>query len=281
MPIINYSFQDPDWFTTPSGDPRGARNQIPPGWMLTVTPTGQPLTIPTKKSDCGTQTVAAVASGPPECVHKLESQLPADEKKGAARSLIISGDKVYKIFAGGGGNTFAATLSQTVDFPSGSKIKIGAWVLAETSDPVNPACGKLEDDHAWVILDFGTAHDKRNLTQMLAHHDLAGQGNTRAWNLLVCESTIPASGKETIALTVQQNWRGNVDFFIGMVTDTVITVNPTPGGTGEPTNTPAANDLNVLTNLVTARHEMQNVENEIDAAILAEVLRLRNRTNVS
>ena len=267
MPITNPFFQDSNWQTVPAGDPRGAGNQIPPGWTLTVAPANQPLTIPTKKSDCGTKTTQALSSGPPEAVHKLADQLPDNEKLGATRALVLTGDKVYKIFAGGGGNTFSATLSQELTYAPGAKIKIGAWVLAETNDAINPACGKLEDDHAWAILDFGTAHDKRDYKTLSANRELSSGGNTRAWNLLLCESIIPASGKITVALTLQQNWMGNVDFFIGGVTDTIL---ETPGpGTGNGGTTPPAGTPTTLQDINAGLTMINNAQTYLEAARLA------------
>jgi hypothetical protein len=78
------------------------RNQRPRGWQLAWLKPGTPL-----YDDPNTQ-----ATGIPECVHKLSTQLPPDEQRGQPKALILDGDTTYKIFSATA--PFGATLSQTV-----------------------------------------------------------------------------------------------------------------------------------------------------------------------
>lgn len=76
-------------------------NQQPNGWQITWVEPGQPI--------FGSNDVA---QGVPECVHKLEDQLPPDEQPGGPDALILDGAAVYKIFHFGA--AFGTELEQVV-----------------------------------------------------------------------------------------------------------------------------------------------------------------------
>ncbi len=91
--LPNGSF-DKGWAThNPTG------NQAPAGWSVSWKDDGH--------------------NAPPEMVHKLSSQLPPDEQRGAEKALIRDGDATYKVF--NGGQPFDATMRTTVSVPEGQR----------------------------------------------------------------------------------------------------------------------------------------------------------------
>jgi len=96
--MINGSFEQP-WTTFPTG------NQEPAHWTLATYAVGSTLRAP-KAGNGDTETKALCV---PECVHKLDWQLPAEEQLGGPKALILEGKAVYKIF---GKSAFRATLAQ-------------------------------------------------------------------------------------------------------------------------------------------------------------------------
>ena len=97
--IQNSSFEDGRTDLPPA--PGYLINQQPNGWQLTWIEPGQPIF----DSDY-------VAQGVPECVHKLEEQLPIHERPGGSDPLILDGTSTYKIFHYAA--AFGAELEQVV-----------------------------------------------------------------------------------------------------------------------------------------------------------------------
>ena len=96
--MINGSFEQ-GWETLYN------KNQQPNGWTLVESLTGSRLLAP-KAGNGDTESYTLCT---PECVHKLDWQLPADEQLGQPKALILEGKAVYKIF---GHAAFRATLAQ-------------------------------------------------------------------------------------------------------------------------------------------------------------------------
>ena len=272
--ITNPFFQDVNWQTAGANDPRGAGNQQPFGWTLTVTPAGQLMPWPTKHSDAGD--VAALAGGPGEYVHKLAGQLPANEQIGQPRALLLwpHTNKVYKGF---GGVAHAFTLSQKLTGTPGTKKQYLLYVLAETTDSPTPPHTDLEPDHFRVRFSVGGTTTESHHADMRGHR--AVSGNERAWNIFSIPSfEFPASGEAQMTITCQKNWPGLVDFFIaGVSVQTIVSPTLPPDG-GEPTDqfavlTGLATSFDLDTNLLAS--VLGRIKKTRDA-MLTEMVRLRN-----
>lgn len=259
MPIANPLFQADNWQTAPAGDPRGPGNQQPTGWTMLVTPQGQPMPWPSKHSAAGN--VPALAGGPGEHVHKLASQLPANEQLGQTRALLVlpNTNKIYKCF---GNIPQAVALQQAISEPPGTVKKYSLYILAETSNQPTSG-GQLENDHWRVALTLGDAGAQSDYAGM--KNVRAITGNERAWNRLDVTATFPASGTLTLSITCQQNWPGATDFFIAGVTEELISA--PPGDSGNPPSTPSTpttlQDINAGLTMI------NNAQTYLEAARLA------------
>ena len=89
--LVNGSFED-GWTDI------AMTAQQPHGWVLNRAATGNVRGRP--------------ISGVPECVHKLNDQLPPDEQLGGANALILDGKTCYKVFEAGA--VWSASLRQVV-----------------------------------------------------------------------------------------------------------------------------------------------------------------------
>lgn len=178
-------------------------NQQPNGWTLRWLQPGEPL--------FGSNDVV---QGVPECVHKLATQLPANEQRGAANALILEGDTTYKIFSAGA--SFGAELKQTVTgLKPGSAARLTVPVLAVLHGETD-AFGA--ESGAWA----NDAGEWANAERM---------GNRR-WYKHVVDFTVPESGTAEITIRVKSKWPRPKDFFIDGVKLEAQTALP---GTEEPT----------------------------------------------
>lgn len=261
MTIVNPFFQDANWQTAPSGDPRGPGNQIPSGWILKVTPQGQPMPWPSKHSAEGD--VAALAGGPGEHVHKLSNQLPASEQLGQPRALLVlpNTNKIYKLF---GNIPQAAQLQQVIREPAGTQKKYTLYILGETANQPTPPLTKLEDDHFRVAFTFGDIGVQRTYVEMSVRHNVIG--NERAWNKLEVQITFPDSGELMMNITCQQNWPGATDFFVAGVTEETISTPPGDGDNPPPGSSPVAAKLAMIElRLLALSKQAMVTSNDVDA----------------
>lgn len=175
-------------------------NQRPKGWTLRWIEPGERLF----ESDDR-------AGGVPECVHKLNDQLPPNEQYGGPDALILKGDAVYKIFHSGA--AFGAELTQTVTgLQPGSEALLIVPILvvlhgdtdvygAESSVWVNGVGGWVRGDE---------------------------MGNRR-WHRHQLRFTVPDDGRAQIAIRVKSKWPRPKDFFIDHVTlEAVAATEPEP-----------------------------------------------------
>ncbi len=164
-------------------------NQQPNGWILRWIEPGNPLFGAGDK-----------AGGVPECVHKLASQLPANEQLGAKDALILAGNATYKIFHAG--SPFGAELKQVVTgLKPGSQATLEVPVLAvlyDETDPFGAESGVwVNGEGQWV--NGGT------------------MGN-RKWHRHKVTFTVPDNGTAIIEVRVKSKWPRKKDFFIDGIT---------------------------------------------------------------
>jgi hypothetical protein len=179
------------------------RNQRPRGWQLAWLKPGTPL-----YDDPNTR-----ATGIPECVHKLSTQLPPDEQRGQPKALILDGDTTYKIFSATA--PFGATLSQTVTgLEPGSEATLTVPIqthLHGDPDPHGAEAG------VWVNGEGGWVNG-------------ATMGD-RKWHEHVVRFDVPPSGTAEIVIRVKSKWARPKDFFFDGITltaETAVTPPPPP-----------------------------------------------------
>lgn len=176
-------------------------NQEPKGWQLSWIEPGQPL-----YDDAN-----SLSRGVPECVHKLDTQLPANEQLGAENALILAGGATYKIFSATA--PFGVTLSQTVTgLKPGTQATLTAPVqvhLHGETDPFGAESG------VWVNGEGGWVNG----------HAMGD----RQWHEHKVAFTVPDSGEAEIAIRVKSKWFSPKDFFVdGVVLDAETAVSPPP-----------------------------------------------------
>lgn len=181
-------------------------NQQPNFWALRWVEPGQPL--------FGS---GDLAGGVPECVHKLNDQLPPEEQLGGSQALILDGTATYKIFHNG--SPFGAELRQTIgglapNTPATLTVPVLAVLFNET-DPFGAESG------AWANGNGRWAN--------------ASEMGNRNWYRHVINFTVPPNGIVEVLIRVKSKWPRPKDFFIDGVT-----LEATPGGSGpsdpKPTN---------------------------------------------
>ena len=182
--LINLSDQPPCHYFGFTDQPKG--NQHPSGWTFYSPAAGQPLPFPTKMQ-MGT-VVSATSGGPGEYVHKCWWQLPANERLGQPRGLILDGDWTYKVF--NFGSPQALELSQVLTGTPGLSMEVTGYILGETPD--KPSGPKLEDDHFIGSVQLGSTTDTRFYATMIQHNDVPG--NERHWNKYDVSAIVPLVG---------------------------------------------------------------------------------------
>jgi PKD repeat protein len=140
-----------------------------------------------------------VATGVPECVHKHNNQLPADEKLGGPDALILEGNWVYKVFHGGA--SFGVTLTQVITgLPQGAVARLRVPVqvhLHDDPDPWGAESGSWVNDYGqWV--NGATMGDRR-------------------WYVHEHNFVVPDDGEITLVVRFKSKWALPKDFFIDAV----------------------------------------------------------------
>ncbi|MBK8905133.1 MAG: SH3 domain-containing protein [Anaerolineaceae bacterium] len=178
------------WETLPPLREAGnLKNQRPNHWQLTWLNVGDPL-----YADPNSR-----VTGIPECVHKLSTQLPADEQPGGARALILAGKTTYKIFSSGA--VFGAALAQTVTgLRPGSRavltVPIQAHLHGETDDYGAESGVWVNGEGSWV--------NGRVMCD-------------RQWYRHTVEFIVPGNGTADIVIRVKSKWPKPKDFFMDAV----------------------------------------------------------------
>lgn len=179
------------WETLPAIEDAGfLRNQQPIGWELRWL----------NKNEQIYDDPNSVATGIPECVHKLSDQLPENERLGGPNALILDGDATYKIFSFAA--AFGASLTQTVSgLKPGSSatltVPIQVHLRGETDQYGAESGVWVNGEGKWV-----------NGFEMGDHQ----------WYRHEVKFTVPNSGEAKIEIRVKSKWPKGKDFFIDGIT---------------------------------------------------------------
>ena len=193
------------WITLPpvEGD---KRNQNPSGWTLSWLERGEEVwdlrTIHPENPQVG------IVTGIAEMVHKLNTQLPAEEQIGGPKALILEGLTTYKIFDTHG--SYGSQLAQTVTLPA------GLWRLTvpvqlhwqENLDPNDLTWDTFTaESGAWVLGDglqaggWATARDMGD----------------RRWFYHVVEFELAEEQDVEVLLRFKSIYQSSKDFFVDAV----------------------------------------------------------------
>lgn len=186
--ISNFSFEEGWQDMLPSGS---LINQQPNHWSLFITPLGELI------FDTG-----LVANGIPECVHKLNSQLPDNEKLGGENALILDGQHVYKVFHRGA--KFGVQLSQIVrGLEPNRKVKIVVPINCHFDE-----LGGNEPDDIEVRVKL-TNGDRAYL--------LKESMTNREWANIEATGTTDENGDLLVLIRFIARWEHPRDFFIDAI----------------------------------------------------------------
>ena len=140
--------------------------------------------------DCGDSN--DLAGGVPECVHKLNYQLPSSEQLGGPEALILDGNAVYKMFSTG---SFGAELRQVV-----TGLKPGS--LARVDVPIQIHRHGDEDIYAAEVGVW------------LNGSGYWSQPPNKSWEFIHVEGVVDPNGALEIIIRVKSKWSLPKDFFI-------------------------------------------------------------------
>ena len=208
--IINPSFESLDWTDILSGP--ASSNQQPEGWELTwLRPTvgdikGEQLWDSSNPDD--------VATGIPECVHKLAEQLPPSQQPGGSDALILDGVVVYKAFSATA--KFGAQLRQVV-----TGLEPGS--LAVVDVPVQIHRHGDEDKYA---AEVGVWANGSGVWK---------QPPDKTWDSFTTWGTVDADGKVEILIRFKSKWALPKDFFIDDIGYSFVPASVEPEEPEEPT----------------------------------------------
>lgn len=160
-------------------------NQRPKHWNLDIVPVGGDLFGSGDK-----------ATGIPECLHKISTQLPPDEQLGAPNALILHGKHVYKVFHRGA--SFGVTLSQVV---SGLKPGTAGKLIV----PIRIHGHQSGDDHYAAEAGVWVAGKGKWVP--------IGVAGSFSWFNHIVNFTVPASGVVDAVIRFKSKWPQPVDFF--------------------------------------------------------------------
>ncbi len=180
--IVNGSFEQ-GWTDLPPA-PGFLINQQPLGWELNWLDIGAPLW-----ADPGT-----LSAGVPECLHKLEIQLPdADE-------LILEGTVTYKMFHFGA--PFGSQLYQVVGgLPPGSRWRLTVPIQAHLHGDTDFWAA---ESGVWAITS----------AEQAGGWVPGGTMGDRTWFYHQAEVTVPGDGRIEVLIRVKSKWPRGKDFFI-------------------------------------------------------------------
>lgn len=170
-------------------------NQQPQDWQITWLEPGETSWAVNQKTG-----VKPTITTVPECLHKLNSQLPPDEQLGGTNALILDGNATYKMFAFNG--VWAASLKQTVPVPQNTLLDLtvplqvhyhGAYGNEDSPDEVE----------IWLLIDG------QIVKKLFALPDLPN----RKWVDLQ-HSFATSNTQITIELRFMTKWANSRDVFI-------------------------------------------------------------------
>ncbi len=185
--ITNGSFEDGWTDFPPIPELNWLINQKPNSWEFSWVEIGQPLFG-----------VTDIANGVPECIHKLNDQLPPDEQLGGPNALILDGGHVYKMFHGGA--SFGTELKQKVyGLTPGQDYRLTVPVQLHYQGWGDPDPWGAESG-VWINGDGGWLN-----------RDSLGD---RRWNYLSLEFTAPGNGQAEVIIRFKSKYNLGQDFFI-------------------------------------------------------------------
>lgn len=187
---INGSFEDGWSDLPPTGNAGWLVNQKPNKWELEILPPGEKLW---DSED--------IVKGEPECVHKLATQLPDNERPGEVDALILDGTTVYKIFHSGA--SFGAKLSQTI-----TGLKPGSTATVKV--PIRCHRPKSDDDPYEAEFKLTTNGQGGWWNASKMPH--------RKWVYRTQERVVPDDGVLTVEIYVKSKWPRPTDFFLDNIT---------------------------------------------------------------
>ncbi len=203
--LVNGSFENRNW-TNQEPVEGYLINQEPYGWELDWLEKGERVwdfrTMNPQDQHVG------IVTGIAEMLHKLDWQLPDEEKPGGPKALILDGEVVYKVFHSGA--AFGTELTQTVSLPPGK------WRLTvpvqlhwqERLDPADPTWDTYTaESGAWV--SYGNTRHGGWAT--------ARDMGDRRWYYHVVEFTLPAQTNVQVLLRFKSIYHSAKDFFIDAV----------------------------------------------------------------
>jgi len=163
--------------------------QGPHGWMLDIATSGDVRGRP--------------INGTPECVHKLNSQLPPDEQIGGENALILDGVHVYKMFSHGA--TWQASLKQTI-----AGYEPDEWLTLVV--PVQVHFDERPDDHdpldTIVLVEATGANPLRYVVK---------KDNQREWLKMLVRCVANEQGEIELAITPSVKWEHPTSVFFDAI----------------------------------------------------------------
>lgn len=206
--LVNPSFEA-GWETIDTGY-GGLKNQRPHGWRLMWLGLDSPIWAANRKTG-----QVPVVTSVPECLHKIDWQLPPEERPGGERELIRDGKHVYKVFAQNG--IWGVALTQTVEGPINTLLDVRIPVQVHYQDVLNP---DSPDDVEIQLLANG-----RKVAEWLAIPDLPD----REWAVLTAQGMTDGNGRCELTLRMMTKWQNSRDVFLDGLSVTAVPVNaPTP-----------------------------------------------------
>lgn len=164
-------------------------NQQPKGWIMRWVKPGESLFG-----------AGDMAGGVPECVHKLSTQLPPNEQRGAKDALILAGDTTYKVFHAG--SPFGVELKQVVTgLLPGSQATLEVPILVVLHNDPDPFGA---ESGVWI-------NEK-------GHWVNGGEMGNRKWHRHKRAFTVPDNGTIIIEIRVKSKWPRPKDFFFDGIT---------------------------------------------------------------
>ena len=190
--LYNGNFEG-GWQTDPA-----TGNQIPAGWGLMWSQPGEAM-LSSGAFPFDDPPVFETVEALPECVHKLNEQLPPNEQLGGPDALILDGNAVYKVFR----HLCSATLAQPVEVEPGIAATFTVNVQVHHHGDGSPgACAfrvRLNnDDSGWLTFDHGLVD--------------------RQWVAVSVSSTATAEGLLYAAIDFEVRAEADVSFFVDALT---------------------------------------------------------------
>jgi len=186
-----------DWTDIPIPG-TGTINQEPDGWEVEWLEPGDPLLSSVDYGGPDDEPHYLTAKTIPECVHKLNDQLPPDEQSGGVDAIVLDGDTAYKVFSSV--NPFGAYMAQLVTgLDPGRRIVLEVPVRVHHHGDGSPGaavwrCCLNNQTGPWLTFkeDF----------------------DDRAYMTFGMDSVVDADGCAFVAIDLESRALAGIDFFV-------------------------------------------------------------------